>query len=460
MAGIGFELKKVIQKGNIGSFIKAAFSGIMIVAGPWIISIFTIIIIKRITSAAFSEAPQLFIAVIVYTYAFSLIIFGGFHYIYTRILADLMFVKENRKAASLLLLFSLAIGVISGGGAFLFLSFLEVQIAHILLFRISGAVLFAAVNIIWLLMLFISLVTWYGRILISYAVGMGIAIGAMFLLGQAFLTAGAVLGFAVGHVVITLLLFIIAFTNFPPLGLTAGSELIIPYIKKYKSLFLTGYFYYFGLWVDKIIFWVFFGKRIAGTMLTLYEPYDIAIYLCTLTMIPGLVYFTIFSEPTFYIYVKKFLLALTTSKLRTIRQRKYLMFKEMKQSLRDQSSFQAVITISCIILVPVIIRLFPTILSVPVMLITLSGVFFHLLFLTSINLHFYLEFYRYTFYAALIFFIINAATALLIAFFGLTFLVGANYLISTAAAGLFSLGLLYREGKKVDRYILAGVRIM
>ena len=33
MAGIGFELRKAITKGGLGSFLKAAFSGIMIVAG-------------------------------------------------------------------------------------------------------------------------------------------------------------------------------------------------------------------------------------------------------------------------------------------------------------------------------------------------------------------------------------------------------------------------------------------
>lgn len=460
MAGIGFELKKVIQSGNIGSFIKAAFSGIMIVAGPWIISIVTIMLIKRFTAAAFSEAPQLFISVIVYTYAFSLIIFGGFHYIFTRLLADLMYTKENRKAASLLLFFSLIIGTVSGVGAFIFFSFVNISVAHPLVFRISVAILFSSVNIIWLLMLFISLVTWYGRILILYALGMGIAIAAMFFLGNSLYTAGAVLGFALGHVAIALFLFLLAFTAFPPLSLTAGCELILPYVKKYRSLLLTGYFYYFGLWVDKIVFWLFFGERVAGTGLRLYEPYDIAIYLCTLTMIPGLVYFTIFSEPNFYIYVRKFLLSLTSSKLRSIRQRKYLMFREMKKNLGDQTWFQAVITVGCIILVPAILNLFPEILSVSVMIITLVGVFFHLLFLTSINLHFYLEFYRYTLYAALLFFSINTVAAVMISLLHLPYLAGLNYLLSTATAAGYSLSCLYREGMKVDRYILAGVRIM
>jgi uncharacterized membrane protein len=47
MAGIGFELRKVITKGGLGSFIKAAFSGVMIVAGPWLLSIVGITLIRQ-----------------------------------------------------------------------------------------------------------------------------------------------------------------------------------------------------------------------------------------------------------------------------------------------------------------------------------------------------------------------------------------------------------------------------
>jgi uncharacterized membrane protein len=386
--------------------------------------------------------------------------FGGFHYIYTRLLADLMYTKQNRTAASLLVLFSVVIGGVSALGSLLFFSLLDLQLAHPLLFRLSGCLLFASVNVVWLLMLFISLVSQYGKILISYSLGMAVAIGSMFLLGKVYLVAGALLGFALGHVLIVLLLFMVAFRAYAPKGFTDGAHLIVPYIKRYRSLFFTGYFYYIALWIDKVIFWFTVGTPIAGTVLHLYEPYDIAVYICTLTMIPGLVYFFIFSEPNFYIYVKKFLLSLNKTQLRTIRRKKYLMFTHMKNNLREQSVFQAVVTVCCVILVPVFVAFFPTILTSTTMIITLAAVFFHLLLLTSINLLFYLEFYHYTCRSALLFCVINGATALLIAFLELYAWVGINYLIAAAAAAMFALFSLFREGKKADRYILAGIKVM
>jgi uncharacterized membrane protein len=92
--------------------------------------------------------------------------------------------------------------------------------------------------------------------------------------------------------------------------------------------------------------------------------------------------------------------------------------------------------------------------------LTLAGVFFHLLFLTSLNLHFYLEFYRYTYTASLVFFCINGGGAFLLAVLDLHTFAGANYLLAAVIASLFSLTVLLREGKKVDRYILAGVKTM
>jgi polysaccharide biosynthesis protein PelG len=123
MAGIGFELKRVIEKGGILSFLKAAFSGIMIVAGPWLISIVSIYSIGRLIVFLPWVEQQLFIAVVIYSFAFSLILFGGVHFIFTRLMADFIYEKKPQTASSLLIFFSLLVGCISaviGGVLFRF----------------------------------------------------------------------------------------------------------------------------------------------------------------------------------------------------------------------------------------------------------------------------------------------------------------------------------------------------
>ena len=108
MAGIGFELRKVISTGGLGSFLKAAFSGIMIVAGPWLFSIVGITIIQRFISQM-SGSNILFTGTVIYSYAWSLVFYGGLHFVYTRIVADFLFLKQEAKAAGALVSFLLII---------------------------------------------------------------------------------------------------------------------------------------------------------------------------------------------------------------------------------------------------------------------------------------------------------------------------------------------------------------
>ena len=119
MAGIGFELRKVISRGNFGSFVKAAISGIMIVAGPWLVSILSLTVVARFFAGTYAEAPTLFLAVLVYGYAGSLIVAGGFHYLFTRLIADLLYEKKERESCYHLVLWNLVIFPVSFALAFL-----------------------------------------------------------------------------------------------------------------------------------------------------------------------------------------------------------------------------------------------------------------------------------------------------------------------------------------------------
>ena len=148
MAGIGFELKRVVEHGGIGSFIKAALSGTMIVAGPWLISILSISVIRRLVWFLPPVDHQIFIAVIVYSYALSLILFGGIHFIFTRLLADLIYKKKDRTAGSILIYFSFLILLAAGliGGILGLLAALKME--QKLFFICAVAVFFISVNLI------------------------------------------------------------------------------------------------------------------------------------------------------------------------------------------------------------------------------------------------------------------------------------------------------------------------
>ncbi len=461
MAGIGFELRKIISKSGPGSMLKLALSGTMIVAGPWLLSILSITLINRFMGFALEEDPKIFMAVIVYSYAFSLFIFGGFHYILTRILSDYIYEKKEEEAFSYLLLSFIPTAVFSLLISAPVLYFMDLsRLSNPVLFKFSAALLFSAINIIWITMLFVSVLKWHIKILMAYVAGMGCSLLLIYYFSLKFSIGGAMAGFALGHVLIIIMLLLICLKAFKPEKRSGGIGLFLSYLKKYKYLFFSGLFYYWGIWIDKMIFWVIRGEGIPGTFFKLYEPYDFAVYFANLTMIPGLIYFVVFSETGFYIQLRKFLTSLLKNKYSRIQKKKYNLIKETKKNLYEQSFFQGVVTLSLIILSPILSgTLFSNLVAVSVLQITLTAVFFHLFFLTLLNFLFYLELYYYSFISVLVFFIVNLIISVITAVYGGSLIPGLSYLSGGVAGSAVSMIFLYSSMKKLDRYILGGMGI-
>lgn len=458
MAGIGFELRKVVGKGGLGSFIKVAFSGTMIVAGPWLLSILGITVIQRFLGFALGEASAQFMGVIVYSYAWSLILFGGFHFLYTRIVADLLYVKQEQVAAGSLLFFVVPIVFIASIISLVVCLSISPLGRYQTLFRLAAALLFVSVNVIWMFMIFISLLKWYVRILLVYAGGMGLALLLVYFLGKTLSTAGALLGFAAGHVFIAVFLGILAFSAYPPKDIRSNGKRFVEYLKKHAMLLGTGYMYYWGIWIDKVVFWFTKGQPVEGTFFWLFNSYDFTVYLANLTMIPGLIYFIIVSETDFYVRLRKFLLSLTRGTFADIQNLKHRMISHISKGLRDQSLFQGIITVGLVLLAPGLSTLISgDIIETNPFRVTLIGVFFHLLFLTLMNYHFYLEFFSHALFTCFVYLSVNFSLSLLDGMGILAIFPGFSYATAGIVASIYSYVAVRRSGKTIDRRILTRV---
>ena len=177
------------------------------------------------------------------------------------------------------------------------------------------------------------------------------------------------------------------------------------YLKKYRFLFLTGFFYYLSIWADKLINWILAGTAVPGTFFAVYEPYDITVYFANLSMIPGLIYFVISSETEFYILLRKFLISIGKGRYADIQRRKYRLISRAMKAVLEQSIFQGLVSAGLILAAPLLVTsFFRGGVALSVLQLTLAAVFFHLLFLTFLNFLFYLEMYRRAFYSTLVFF--------------------------------------------------------
>ncbi len=454
MAGIGFELQRVLAKGGLGSVFKVALAGIVIVAGPWLISILGIYSIGTFAGFVLTEGYDLFIAAVVYCYAFSLMLFGGYHYLFSRRVADLVFQRQEAEASSVLFGSLIAVGLlaaVAGSGAAFFLH--PRGISSPLLYRASFAILFVTVSLTGLCMLFITLLRWYMGIFLAFAAGMILSFFNVLYFGRRFGLGGALAGFTGGQAAILLALAGMSFFAYPPTGIRTAFRRMLPYFHTYRFLLFAGLFYSAGVWVDKVVFWILRGTEVQGSFFRLYAPYDTAVYFANLTMIPGLVFFIIFSETGFYVALRKYLLRLGSSTLTVMQQEKYGLIRKMNTSLLDQSVFQGSITLGCILLSTDIIGHFLGG-SVPTLhfQVVLVAVFFHLLFFTLVTFLFYFEMYRESCLAAALFFTLNLAVSVGVSY-APDAIPGTGYLLGGIAASIYSYTALQNGARKLDRRI-------
>ncbi len=438
MAGIGFELYKILQEGTLGSILKVLFLGTIIVAGPWILSVLSIYVIQKYAYSAISEAPDLFTVSIVYVYAFSLIIFGGTHYIFSRYIADQIYIENDEAippALQTILYLITILSVIISGIFVLFNDFSYINNSG--LYKFSLILLFIVINIIWVMLIYIALLKEYNKIFISYLFGVAVSIGGVFYLGKDYGVAGAVLGYTLGQLIIVVLLLLISQKSYPLKRIGINMELFT-YFGKYKYLFFIGMFFNLGIWSDKIMYWFVLGNNIKGTLFFYYINYDIPVFLAFLTMIPGLVYFLVVSEPVFHTEYTNFIRNILEDTLKDIRMKKDLMLKSLRDGVSRLIFFQGVWTIGLMMNMGQFLSFMGyEFIDRSIISVLIVAVFFHIMSLTLQIYLLYLELRREALLSTVIYFVGNAVLTLLFIFWEFP-IPGVSYMIAAFLSSSYS----------------------
>ncbi len=402
MAGIGFELRRVVARSDLASSLKAIFSGALLVAGPWLVTVLTIFAIH--SGLGILQVPHalLFQAVVTYSYALSLAFGSPVHYLFTRLISDLLWEKREKEASVWLLLVTISVFLLSGAVAFFLTSMLSVWGGANLGLSFAASLLFAAVNALWIVMLFVSLLKKFMAILMIYLSGMGLALGLTLWGAEYFGTAGAIGGFALGHVAILLGLSGLVLKEYPPQRQPGMFRQLKRVVRQYGNLALSGFFFYAGQWIDKFVFWFSRGYSVNGTFFHIWDFWDFPVYLAGLSLIPGLIYFLIFSETTYYTALRKFLHSVATKSFVRIRQERFQLMNLMNRELLNQMLVQTLAALACLALFEALPGL-----NVGATVSAVAGSWFLLLLMTLLNYQYYLEFYLQAAVSAGVFFVLQ-----------------------------------------------------
>jgi uncharacterized membrane protein len=348
MAGIGFELRKLMKGDSYSSLLVGyAYAGI-ISSGPWILSIIAVLLIGVISLPVVIPAILVskFQTVVTYLIAFSLILTGAVQLAFTRYSADRIFEKQHNRLLPNLNGLLLVATVTSGTLVYplALLMFPEETLQFRLLFAATAVVLCS----VWITAILLSGLKAYKAILYNFALGYGTCLLLAVVLRHGNLE-GLLLSFLIGQFVLLLGMQLVVFREYP-----AKSFIEFHCFGKgrmYPSLVLTGLFYNFGIWADKLVFWfhpVTSSPVIGPLRASL--VYDLPVFMAYLSIIPGMAIFLVRMETDFVEFYDRFYDAVREGGTLThIQEMKDEMVRVAREGIYDIFKIQSITTIIVIV---------------------------------------------------------------------------------------------------------------
>lgn len=300
MAGIGFELKKLFREQGLLNNAKAyAYSSVTTI-GPMILCMLMIVFLQLLMSSsgvAFLER-ELFLATVVYSFIFSVLITGGLSMVLTRFIADMMYAEKYEHLLSSYygaMAICLPLGTLC---AWLFLRDIPAGFGY----KMSAYFLFSELIIIWIQAVHLSALKDFKRIVRNFFYGVVITVlgSWLVLFYTPFQGSTAVLTMMdVGFMVVVILTSHHFEQMFPP-KLSRLYLDFLSYLRKYPALFFIGTFLYMGTYIHSFVYWIGPQSARVAEKYAISPFYDLPVFYAYLTVIPTLVTFVVSLETSFY----------------------------------------------------------------------------------------------------------------------------------------------------------------
>ncbi len=391
MAGIGFELRKLMAKDTYLALFQAYTYAGVISSGPWILSIIAVIFIGVFSLPAVVPPCLVsqFQTAVTYLIAMSLILTGFVQLTFTRYCSDRIFEKEHYRLLPNLNGVIFLVTTIAGCLGFpLALLLFDGQSV---LFRILLATTFVVLCDVWIAAILLSGLKAYKAVFWNFAAGYGGALLLSFVL-RTWRLEGLMLAFLTGQFTLLMGMLLVVFRQYPSTHFVS-----FDFLKKerlYHSLIFTGFFYNLAIWADKLVFWFhpYTGAKVIGP-LRASVIYDLPIFLAYLAIIPGMAVFLARMETDFVEYYDKFYDAVREGgSLDHIREMKDEMVRMAREGIFDIMKIQTMAAICVFLMGRPLLRLAGIDeLYLPLLYVDVAGASFQVIFLGIINVYLYLD---------------------------------------------------------------------
>ncbi len=408
MAGIGFELRKLMRRDTLTGVARAYLYAGIISSGPMILSCFGILIIGALSLSVVTPSVLItqFQVSVTYMIACSLIVTGPLQLSFTRFVSDRLYERRDELVLPNYRAVQLVCTAVSGvlGTVAMSIGFGQTPLAYRLL-MIGG---FVIASNIWIAVIFLSSVKQYRQILWSFTIGYGAVVGLALALNRHGLT-GLLGGFVAGHAILFLCLSTIVHRQYPGSRYISFEMFDRQFV--YPSLAWVGLMFNLGVWIDKFIFWF---SDVTGTrMIGWFHAsviYDIPVFLAYVCVMPAMAAFLVRIEADFAGYYDAFYDAVrkgaTLQRINTMRD---MMVRSVRVGLSEIVKVQIVVVLLMLAFGTALLgALRISSLYLPLLLVDVIAASLQVLFLGLLNVMFYLDTRRDVLKLTGLFVILNA----------------------------------------------------
>lgn len=345
MAGIGFQLRKILKRDSLSSDLSAYVYAGIISAGPLILSILGILLIG-VLSLGVVDPPVLIVQFqvsVTYLISFSLVITGAVQLLFTRFISDRLFQNQPDRVLpnynGMMVITTLATGLLG-----LFLAIVAFGGVSPL-YRVLMVMGFVIVSNIWICIIFLASIKRYSIILFAFFIGYAITVAVAVSLNRYGLE-GLMAGFVAGHAVLLACMTAVMHRDH-----TSGHRQYMAFEVfdrryAYPSLVMVGLLFNLGVWLDKFMFWFSeTGSDVIGP-LRASVIYDLPVFISYLCIIPGMAVFLLRLETDFADSYNGYYAAVRNGgTLSHIREMRNEMVRSARAGLYDILKIQAVVTL-------------------------------------------------------------------------------------------------------------------
>lgn len=449
MAGIGFELRRILNRDSYAATLQAYVYAGLISAGPWVLSIFSVLLVGVMSVSVVVPTAHVvqFLVSITYLMAASLIITGGCQLLFTRFVSDRLYEKRPEALTpNLFGLLALMTGVFGTIGAVVCFGFFADQTFAYRALMLGN---FVVLINLWVVVIFLSGMKAYNRILVIMFFGYATMVAAAYVLRHAN-KEGLLLAFLLGHAVL-LYTFLVEVTRQFPIRRRLAFE-FLDRRQIFPSLAFTGLFYYLGIWADKFLFWFNHAtsEAVVGP-LRASEIYDIPIFLAYLTIIPGMAVFLVRIETDFAENYDRFYGAIRGGEaLDHVYFLKDQMTASIRQGVLEIFKVQGVTVLLFFLWAEEILELLSISTNyLPLLYVDVVGVSVQMVLMSLLNVLFYLDRRGTVLIITATFFLANVALTLLTQTMGVIYF-GYGFVGATMIATFLTIVLLNRIVRELE----------